>query len=163
MAQGNYLLNVFFSGVGEGGGGTGEGTSTEDLAEVSLLTYCRHVQDALSAALALSSHLNTSTYEEPPNWFNGDVYGQTQQLKFAKCLYWWQKIGTVWGCSLWAAQRNQRAWYLLQQIYPQRRFPQISTTKGLSVRWPPPLNWGNSVWAKQTYVWNSKDFRKCGI
>lgn len=49
-----------------GGPTTGEGTSTEDLVEVSLLTYRRHVQDALSAALALSSHLNTSTYEEPP-------------------------------------------------------------------------------------------------
>lgn len=42
------------------------------------------------------------------------------------------------GYTLQAAQRNQRAWHLLQQMYPQRSFPKISTAKGLSVRWSSP-------------------------
>lgn len=51
---------------------------------------------------------------------------------------------------------------LIQQIHPQISSPKISITKGLSVRWSPLLNWGSSVWAKQTYAWK-QDFRTWGI
>lgn len=40
-----------------------------------------------------------------------------------------------------AWRRKQRAWHLLQQMYPQRSCPKTSTAKGLSVRLSPPLNW----------------------